>query len=136
MRYLINFYKTGEKSDISDILSLFDVTEFTGVTYGSNTVKEFIHYFEGQPKEANGQYVVFDDGYGNLTVGWGVYIDSHIGRFTARGINASTLKEGSLVNKEIVDSIEDEIIEEYRNAIIEIVRRVRTRTIPNRCTYK
>lgn len=29
MKYLINFYKTGERADISDILSLFDITEFT-----------------------------------------------------------------------------------------------------------
>lgn len=33
MKYLINFYKTGERADISDILSLFDVTEFTEGSY-------------------------------------------------------------------------------------------------------
>lgn len=121
MRYLIQFYKTkGEvKLDISDILSLFDVSEFNGISYGSNTVKDFIHYFEGKPKEVGGQYVVFDDGFGNLTVGWGIYIEKHSSRFLVRGVNISTLKEGSLVDKTIVDSIEDEIIEEYRNAVIQ-----------------
>lgn len=33
MRYLIQFYKTGEKIDISDILSLFDIYEFVEGSY-------------------------------------------------------------------------------------------------------
>lgn len=139
MRELIAYYKAGGDYTIDIDLSIFDVSEFTGVAlYGSSTAKDFIHYFEGTPKQtADGlQYVVFDDGAGNLTVGWGVYIDAHKARFAARGINASTLKVGSTVDKSIVDSIEDEIIEEYRNYVIQVVRRIRIRRVPNRCTYK
>jgi len=118
MRYLINYYKdptTAVKPD----LSIFTTSEFRDITYSSSTVKDFLHYFEGAPKESGNQYIVFDDGFGNLTVGWGVYINKHTSRFTARGINVSNVTVGSTIDKTIVDSIEDEIIEEYRNAVIQ-----------------
>jgi len=121
MRYLIHLYETGEELEID--LSIYKVNEFNGALYGSTTVKEFIHYFEGTPKQTqDGKYVVFDDGAGNLTVGWGVYINAHPARFAARGINISTLKVGSTIDKTIVDSIEDEIIEEYRSYVIDITQ--------------
>lgn len=122
MRYLIHLYKTGKELDID--LSIFNTNEFTGIYYyGSSTAKEFIHYFEGTPKQTqDGQYVVFDDGAGNLTVGWGIAIDYNKARFAARGVNASTLKVGSTVDKTIVDSIEDEIIEEIRNYVIDVTQ--------------
>lgn len=118
MRYLISYYKDPETAVKPD-LSIFDTNEFTDITYSSSTVKDFIHYFEGTPKELGNQYVVFDDGFGNLTVGWGIYIQKHTSRFTARGINISNLTVGSTIDKTIVDSIEDEIIEEYRSAVIQ-----------------
>lgn len=118
MKYLIHLYKTGEKLTID--LSIYNVNEFTGALYGSSTVKEYIHYFEGTPKQTqDGKYIVFDDGKENLTVGWGIYIKAQANRFAARGIDVSTLKLGSTIDKTIVDSIEDEIIEEYRNYVIE-----------------
>ena len=141
MKEIINFYNTGEELTgglQSDIISLFNPSEFIDsmfgnmgdYTYGSN-LKEFIHSFEGTPKESNGQYVVFDDGFGNPTVGWGVYIKSHYGRFSARGLDASKLKVGDLVNKSIVDSIEDEIILEYRTGVAQRVNRIRINRISN-----
>lgn len=144
MKEIINFYETGkELTDDSfadfDFMGMFGSSEFNGfISFGSgtNTAKGFIHYFEGEPKESNGQYVVFDDGFGNLTVGWGIYIKSHIGRFSARGIDASSLKKGDLLDKTIVDSIEDEIIGEYRNHVLSATNRIRVKRISNRCTYK
>lgn len=144
MKEIINFYETGkELTDDSfadfDFMGMFGSSEFNGfISFGSgtNTAKGFIHYFEGEPKESNGQYVVFDDGFGNLTVGWGIYIKSHIGRFSARGIDASSLKKGDLLDKTIVDSIEDEIIGEYRNHVLSATNRIRLKRISNRCTYK
>lgn len=135
MRYLIQYYMDPD-SAVEPDLSIFENSGFTEFTYGSSTVKDFIHYFEGTPKELDGKYVVFDDGFGNRTVGWGIYIDKHIGRFKARGIDASTLQIGATIDKTIVDSIEDEIIEEYRNYVIEITGRTRIRRISNRCTYE
>ena len=131
MKEIINFYRTGKELTggmESDISSLFNPTEFiesmfgnmNDYTYGSN-LKEFIHAFEGTPKESNGQYIVFDDGFGNATVGWGIYIKSHYARFAARGLDATKLKVGDLVDKSIVDSIEDEIIAEYRAKVVAIV---------------
>lgn len=144
MKEIINFYLTGEElTDSSfsnfDFISIFEPSEFNGFInfgYGTNTVRDFIHAFEGTPKESNGQYVVFDDGFGNLTVGWGIYIKSHIGKFSARGVDATSLKKGDLVDKAIVDSIEDEILEGNRNTVISITSRIRARGISNRCTYK
>lgn len=144
MKEIINFYLTGEELTEDtfssfDFISIFESNEFNGFInfgYGTNTVRDFIHAFEGTPKESNGQYVVFDDGFGNLTVGWGIYINSHIGRFSARGIDATSLKKGDLVDKAIVDSIEEEILEGNRNSVISITNRIRTRGISNRCTYK
>lgn len=138
MRYLVHYYKTGEELDLSDLDGLFDPDEFidsmfddmNDYTYASS-LKEFIHSFEGTPKEKNGQYVVFDDGFGNPTVGWGIYIKSHYGRFSARGLDASKLKVGDLVNKSIVDSIEDEIILEYRTGVAQRVNRIRINRISN-----
>ena len=118
MRYLISYYKDPNTAVKPD-LSIFTTSEFRDITYGSSTVKDFIHYFEGTPIESGNQYIVFDDGFGNLTVGWGIYINKHTSRFTARGINVSNVTVGSTIDKTIVDSIEDEIIEEYRNAVIE-----------------
>lgn len=144
MKEIINFYLTGDElTDSSfsnfDFISIFEPSEFNGFInfgYGTNTVRDFIHAFEGTPKESNGQYVVFDDGFGNLTVGWGIYIKSHIGKFSARGVDATSLKKGDLVDKAIVDSIEDEILEGNRNTVISITSRIRARGISNRCTYK
>lgn len=141
MKEIINFYLTGEelKDGLeSDIINLYNPSEFidsmfgnmNDYTYASN-LKEFIHSFEGTPKEANGKYVVFDDGFGNPTVGWGIYIKSHYARFAARGIDATKLKVGDLVDKSIVDSIEDEIIAGYRARVAEIVNRIRISRISN-----
>lgn len=128
MKQIITFYKSGQPLANAnhffdeDLLKIFNPNEFVEMdgSIGSSTVKEFIHYFEGKPKESNGKYVVFDDGAGTLTVGWGINIEAQAARFLARGINPKTLKEGSLVDKQIVDSIEDEIIEEYRRGVISV----------------
>ncbi len=128
MREIIDFYNSRQELQNSnqffdsDLLKVFNPNEFIemDITIGASTVKEFIHYFEGKPKESNGKYVVFDDGAGTPTVGWGINISAHTGRFLARGINPRILKIGDLVDKAIVDSIEDEIIEEFRSNVIKI----------------
>ena len=39
-------------------------------------IKEYIHAWEGQPKQDGDQYIIFDDGAGYPTVGWGISINT------------------------------------------------------------
>ena len=84
---------------------------------GLNLLKEYIHNWEGTPKaNSDGtKYVVFDDGAGYATVGWGVTIKDHGGQLTALG--AGDMSIGAEIDKEIVDKIEEEEIQGNLNAV-------------------
>lgn len=68
----------------------------------------FIHRTEGQPKESGDNYIAFNDGYGFVTIGWGVTWKDHIPQFNAAGITSMTF--GTAVSKTIVDNIEKQEI--------------------------
>lgn len=70
-----------------------------------------------EQKNQIGKYLVYKDSGGNRTVGYGVNIEAQGTRFIARGIDPSTIKEGDLLEKELVDAIEDEIISDMKSAV-------------------
>ncbi len=75
---------------------------------GMSLLKEFIHAWEyvGTPPIQDGKYVVYDDGKGHPTVGYGVdlYHCGHLQEFIDAGYGTSV---GSLIDIEFVDNIED-----------------------------
>ena len=70
-----------------------------------------------EQKKRIGQYVVYKDSGGNRTVGYGVNIEAQGSRFLARNIDPNTIKEGDKFDKELIDSIEDEIISEKKASV-------------------
>ncbi len=110
MRYVLG-KATGNDYGVSEFdFNIFDIRDFSSVV-GTATLKEFIRYFEGT-KEEGEQYIVYLDSGGNRTVGYGVNIEAQGHRFIAKGIDPTTIKEGDKLDKEIIDSIEDEILNE------------------------
>ena len=77
----------------------------------------FIHKWEGTPKSAGDFYVAFDDGFGNVTIGWGVVPSSNSNKFTAMGVDPTAIKIGDRVSKLIVDNIEQQIVQEKIDSI-------------------
>ena len=82
-----------------------------------NPMLAMLQSWEGTGPIDGNNYVVYDDGYGTLTVGHGVTIGYNIERFKEKGIDTSELKKGSKIAKEIVDEIELEILEEQRMSV-------------------
>ncbi len=115
MRYTLGKYAKKDYGVSSLDFSIFDAKDFNSVS-GIGSLKSFIRYFEGT-KEENGQYVVYKDSGGNRTVGYGVNIEAQKARFIARGIDPSTIKEGDKLDKEIIDSIEEEIINAMKSSV-------------------
>lgn len=71
----------------------------------NSQVLEWIGNMEGTgPMEGN-NYKVYADSGGVLTVGHGITIKYNADAFRAHGINPNTLSKGSLVSKDVVDSI-------------------------------
>lgn len=115
MRYIM-FKYTGKDYGVTELdFSIFD-PNYSLAANGIGTTKSFIHYFEGT-KEEGGKYVVYLDSGNNRTVGYGVNIEAQGWRFQAKGIDPSTIKPGDKLDKELVDSIEDEIIAEKQQEI-------------------
>lgn len=112
MRYLINKYLNPNYEGTLD-LNAFDLEGFTSALSMQTSVsmiKEYIHSWEGRPKQEGDNYIIFDDGYGNATVGWGICIDTS--GYKQEFINAGHPTQiGGKVPKEFVDSIEDEVIQ-------------------------
>lgn len=76
-------------------------------------------------RKTGDKYVIFDDGFGNLTVGWGITIASHGSTIAIKaGISVSDLVKGAEVDKDIVDSIENEIL----NNLVQQVKALRIRS--------
>lgn len=134
MRYLIKLYKTGEPLDQANVefdldLSIYNPTEFNESTFIvgiGGALEEFLKAWEGTVTDANGNYKVFNDGYGNATVGYGICIKYQKGRLNSRGLTELTTynRESDLFGKvlvgrnDLIDDVKREIINEYRQDII------------------
>lgn len=86
-------------------------------TGSSSNLIEFIHSWEGAPKESGDSYIAFDDGYGNVTIGWGVVPKFHTEKFQNLGVNANTIYVGSSVPKNVVDQVEQQELQEAADSI-------------------
>jgi len=79
-----------------------------------DSLKNFIHHWEGKPKTNDDltKYIVFDDGAGNLTVGWGIAINAHKDALIAGGADPSQFVLGGQIDISIVDNVENQILQE------------------------
>ncbi len=83
----------------------------------SSELVNMLHSWEGTgPTPENGNYYVYDDGTGTLTVGYGVAIQYNLDRFSSYGIDGTSLKLGDAVPIEIVDAIEAQEISDKRSS--------------------
>ena len=97
-------------------------TASTGEITGDNQMLAMLQSWEGGAQYISGDNcIVYDDGYGYLSVGHGVAIGFNTDKFAKRGIDVSTLKAGSKIKKSIVDSIEMELIEEKRASVLSVL---------------
>lgn len=115
MRYALYKY-SGNSYGVTELdFNVFDIDNFSSVT-GAAALKTFIRYWEGT-KEEGDKYIVYLDTGGNRTVGYGVNIEAQGSRFIAKGIDPTTIKNGDRLDKEIIDSIEDEILNEMLSSV-------------------
>ena len=76
----------------------------------------FMHSWEGEPPAEGDNYIVFDDGYGNLTIGWGICFyskqDGYMKKeaFKKIGYDVTKLKVGDKIPKVDIDNIESQIV--------------------------
>lgn len=123
IRYILYKY-TGDDYGVTNLdFSIFDAEEFKPIsgTSDSQLQKDYIHYFEGTKKNADEtKYVIYDDGAGNLTVGYGVNIkeSGYLKKFEEAGYK---IEEGQEVDISFVDAIEEEILNDYENEVKSIV---------------
>lgn len=123
IRYILYKY-TGKSYGVTDLdFNIFDAKEFKSISIASDKQlqKDYIHYFEGTKKNADGtKYVIYDDGAGNLTVGYGIAINAsgYSKVFEEAGY---TIKEGEEVDIDFVDAIEDEILNNYTDNVKSVV---------------
>lgn len=113
MRYIMYKY-TGKNYGVTELdFSIFDVNYFTPVS-GGGLLKEYIRSFEGNHgmNEDGSKYVIAS----GKTVGYGVDLDDS--GYEIVFINAGySTNIGDYVDVEFVDSIEDEIRNNYINTI-------------------
>ena len=83
---------------------------------GSDFLK-FLNSWEGSTPVDGDSYVVVNIGDGVRTVGSGVTLENNPARFLSYGINIDDYPTGSKINKEIVDKIELEIINDNKSNI-------------------
>lgn len=90
---------------------------------GNENLINFIKSTESSstPPSEGDYYKVFDDGYDNLTVGYGITIKWQGHRLEERGVDVSSIKENSLILKSIVDDVKLEIINEKKSSITKTV---------------
>ena len=102
-------------------ISSIDPRKTSGYTYDeegniisdgslSNAIN-YIHSWEGDPKADGSDYIAIDDGYGFITIGWGVVPKFNRDKFLALGVDPDKIVVGSRVSREIVDMIETQIIQ-------------------------
>lgn len=87
----------------------------------SSSIVEMIQSWEGTGPTEGEYYIVYDDGYGTLTVGHGVTLKYQSDKFAKRGIDVNTLSKGSKILKSTVDDIEKEILNNMRNSILNLL---------------
>ncbi len=97
-------------------VSASSVTE-GGASSGSSNLIEFIHSWEGTPKQSGSDYIAFDDGYGNVTIGWGVVPKYNKDRFLSLGVDPNSITVGSKVSKSVVDRVEQMELDSALNSI-------------------
>lgn len=116
VKYLL-YKATGEDYGVTTFdTSIFDLSKFENISGGVSSLsllKEYIHTWEHStppPTNADGtKYIIETDGNGHPTVGYGVDIENS--GYKQVFINAGyPTNVGGEVDKEFVDSIEDEII--------------------------
>lgn len=103
-------------SNSVDPLTYISATNARATGSSSNLI-EFIHSWEGAPKESGDNYIAFDDGYGNVTIGWGVVPKFNAERFQDLGVNANTIYVGSTVPKNVVDQVEQQELQGAADSI-------------------
>lgn len=96
------------------------VTSGSGLAEG-NEMLAMLQSWEGTGPTNGNNYVVYDDGYGTLTVGHGVTIGYNVQRFKERGIDTTKVVKGTQISKSIVDDIELEIVEEKRASVVNLL---------------
>lgn len=92
-------------------------TVISGANTGKVQLLSMLQSWEGTGPTEGNNYIVYDDGYGTLTVGHGVTLSNHTSRFAKRNVNTSTLSKGSKIDKSIVDDIELEIVNEFKDSV-------------------
>lgn len=120
MMYYWNMY-TGENwydVDLDAILDMIqtDVITINGSGSPSSLLKEYIRSWEGRPKynSAGTMYVIFDDGFGHPTVGYGIDIENS--GFKNQFIQMGYPTEiGGEVPIDFVDGLEDQEINDCLN---------------------
>jgi len=121
MKYLMNVYfnteQFGGATSFDQLKDLFVTKTFMNVAGGDELTKQFIRQFEGC-KEKDGKYLVYLDTQKIPTVGYGVNIREHRQDFINAGVSSEQLEPGGLIDKEIVNQIEDSIRTKYREEII------------------
>lgn len=95
----------------------------TRPTQKENQLLAMIQSWEGTTTIKGSNYVIEDDGFGNLTVGYGITIEWQGGRFAKHGIEKEELVEGALVPIEIADAVKLEIIEEKRKSAANVSKK-------------
>lgn len=125
MRYIMYKY-TGRDYGVTTFdEDIFGIRNFPEINLeGSAQLKRYIRYWEHSsepPKNSDKtKYIIEDDGYGHLTVGYGVDIENS--GYKQKFIDAGyTIKEGAEVDIAFVDAIEDEIIESSKKSVQAVV---------------
>lgn len=88
-------------------------------TNDGSKLLSMLRFFEGTGKMDNDNYIVYTDSGGILTVGHGVTLKWNSDKFKKYGIDINSLQSGSALNKNIVDAIELDILNDKRNSVIE-----------------
>lgn len=87
----------------------------------NSSLLSFLHSWEGTPQAEGDDYIVFDDGAGNLTVGWGIALKWNGDRFKEYGIDVTNYKLGSKIPINIVDNIESQILAENMEYVLNVL---------------
>ncbi len=108
-------------SSAQDPLNFISADSARTISVSSSSLIEFIHSWEGTPKQSGNDYIAFDDGYGNVTIGWGIVPKYNKERFKSLGVNPDSITVGSRVSKDIVDKVEQMELESARDSIVSML---------------
>lgn len=98
-------------------LSHDDYRPGPAITTTEDSALLMLHRLEGSGPTEGNYYIVYDDGYGTLTVGHGVTLKNHASKFSNRGVDINSLSKGSKIEMSIVDDIEGEILDNMRKNV-------------------